>query len=36
VAVAVIFWLLFLISGVPGFFPDRIEEWLRGIPGLAR
>lgn len=36
VAVAVIFWLLFLISGVPGFFPDSIEEWLRILPGLDR
>lgn len=36
VAVAVIFWLLFLISGVPGFFPDSIEGWLKGLPGLAR
>ena len=36
VAVAVIFWLLILISGVPGFFPDSIEEWLKRLPGLAR
>jgi uncharacterized protein (TIGR02611 family) len=36
VAVAVIFWLLFLFSGVPGFFPDSIEEWLKSVPGLAR
>ena len=34
-AVAAIFWLMFLISGVPGFIPDAIEEWLKGIPGLA-
>ena len=33
-AVAVIFWLLFLISGVPGFFPDTVEQWLRKVPGL--
>jgi uncharacterized protein (TIGR02611 family) len=33
-AVAVIFWLLFLISGVPAFFPDTIEEWVRRVPGL--
>jgi len=35
-AVVVIFWLLFLISGVPGFFPDNVEKWLRQIPGLAQ
>jgi uncharacterized protein (TIGR02611 family) len=34
-AVAAIFWFMFLISGVPGFFPDSVEEWLKGIPGLA-
>jgi len=34
-AVAVIFWLLLLISGVPGFFPDAVEVWLRKIPGLG-
>ena len=33
--VAAIFWLLFLISGVPGFLPDSIEEWLKKVPGLA-
>jgi len=26
---------LFLISGVPGFFPDSIEEWLTRVPGLG-
>ena len=35
VAVAVIFWLLFLVSGVPGLFPDAVEEWLKKVPGLA-
>jgi uncharacterized protein (TIGR02611 family) len=35
VAVAAIFWLMFLISGIPGFFPDSIDEWLKTIPGLA-
>jgi len=35
-AIAVIFWLLFLISGVPAYFPDNIEEWLKSVPGLAR
>jgi len=34
-AVAVVFWLLFLISSVPSFFPDSIEQWLKGVPGLA-
>lgn len=34
-AVAAIFWLLFLISDIPGFFPDTVEDWLRKVPGLA-
>lgn len=34
-AVAAIFWLLFLISGVPGFFPDVVQQWLEKVPGLA-
>jgi uncharacterized protein (TIGR02611 family) len=34
-AVAAFFWLMFLVSGVPGFFPDGVEEWLQGVPGLA-
>ncbi|MBC7560191.1 MAG: TIGR02611 family protein [Dermatophilaceae bacterium] len=34
IAVAAIFWALFLISGVPPFFPDSIEQWIRGVPGL--
>jgi uncharacterized protein (TIGR02611 family) len=34
-AVAAFFWLMFLISGVPGFFPDAVEEWLRKLPGLG-
>ena len=34
-AVAAIFWLLFLMSGVPGFFPDTVETWLKRVPGLA-
>lgn len=33
--VAVVFWLLFLISGVPPFLPDSIEEWIKRVPGLA-
>ena len=34
-AVAAIFWLLFLISGVPGYFPDVVEGWLKKLPGLG-
>lgn len=34
-AVAAVFWLMFLISGVPGFFPDSVEEWIKRLPGLA-
>ena len=34
-AVAAIFWLLFVISGVPGYLPDSVEEWLKKVPGLA-
>ena len=33
-AVAAIFWLLLLISGVPGYFPDVVEQWLKKVPGL--
>lgn len=33
--VAAFFWLLFLIGGVPTFFPDSIREWLENRPGLA-
>ena len=35
-AVVVIFWLLFMILGVPGYLPDAIEEWLQKLPGLAK
>jgi uncharacterized protein (TIGR02611 family) len=34
-AVAAVFWLLFLISGVPGYLPDVVEQWLRRVPGLG-
>ena len=34
VLVAAFFYLLFLVSGVPGFFPDRAEGWLATVPGL--
>ena len=33
-AVAVVFWLLFLLSVVPAFLPDSIENWLKTLPGL--
>jgi uncharacterized protein (TIGR02611 family) len=36
VAVALFFWLLFRVSGVPAFFPDSVEKWLAQVPGLAR
>ena len=34
-AIAAIFWLLFLISDIPGFFPDVVERWLWTVPGLG-
>jgi uncharacterized protein (TIGR02611 family) len=34
-AVAAIFWLLLLISGLPGYLPDPVVEWLEKVPGLA-
>lgn len=34
-AVAVIFWLLFMLSGVPSFFPDPAEDVLHKVPGLG-
>jgi uncharacterized protein (TIGR02611 family) len=34
-AVAAIFWLLFLISGVPSYLPDAVEAWLKKVPGLG-
>jgi uncharacterized protein (TIGR02611 family) len=32
--VAAVFWLLLLISAVPGYFPDQVQEWLKKVPGL--
>ncbi|WP_270888136.1 TIGR02611 family protein [Pedococcus sp. 5OH_020] len=32
--VAVVFWALFAVSGVPGFLPDAARDWLRSLPGL--
>ena len=34
-SVAVLFWLLFLLSGVPALLPDSVEKWLKQVPGLA-
>ena len=34
-AVAAIFWLMFLVGGVPDFLPDTIEQWVSKLPGLA-
>lgn len=35
VLVLAVFYGLFLLSGVPGFFPDLIEERLTRLPGLG-
>lgn len=32
--VALVFWGLFALAGVPTWFPDIVEEKLRGLPGL--
>ena len=34
VVVAVCFWLVFLVSGVAGFLPALVREWLGHVPGL--
>lgn len=34
-AVLTIFYLLFLLGGVPGLFPDAIEGPLRLLPGIG-
>jgi uncharacterized protein (TIGR02611 family) len=34
VLVAGLFYLLFLVSGVPALMPDAIETWIKGLPGL--
>lgn len=34
VLVWLIFWAYFAFMGVPGFFPDWAEEWLRKLPGV--
>jgi uncharacterized protein (TIGR02611 family) len=35
-AVAAIFWLLFLVGGVRGYFPDTVQPWLEKVPGLGQ
>jgi uncharacterized protein (TIGR02611 family) len=35
ILVAALFWALFAISEVPGFFPDTVERWLKNLPGLG-
>lgn len=32
--VAACFWLVFLVSGVPGFLPGQVKDWLAHVPGL--
>ncbi|YAL81856.1 TIGR02611 family protein [Dermacoccaceae bacterium W4C1] len=32
--VLAIFWALFYFSGIPGFFPDAVKDWLHKVPGL--
>jgi len=34
VLVLAIFYGLFLVSGVPGLFPDVAEDWIKDLPGL--
>jgi uncharacterized protein (TIGR02611 family) len=34
VLVCAVFYLLFLVSGVPGLMPDRATAWLVRLPGL--
>jgi len=34
VLVGAVFYLLFLVSGVPGLVPDQAEAWLVRLPGL--
>jgi uncharacterized protein (TIGR02611 family) len=33
-AVCLFFYLLFLVSGVPGLLPDLVEDWAKALPGL--
>lgn len=34
VLVVAVFWVLFKLSGVPGFLPDAVERWLHAHAGL--
>lgn len=33
--VLAIFWVMLRVSGIPGFFPDWLEDLLRSVPGLG-
>lgn len=33
--VLAVFWLLFKLSGVPGFFPDGVQTWMRANLSLG-
>jgi uncharacterized protein (TIGR02611 family) len=33
--VAAIFWLMFLVTSVPSYLPDVVENWLKKLPGLG-
>ena len=33
--VAAVLWLLVVVSGVPRYLPDVIEDWLKGLPGVG-
>jgi uncharacterized protein (TIGR02611 family) len=35
-AVVAIFWLLLLISAVPSYLPDLVQQWLKKAPGVQR
>lgn len=35
VVVLLIFWGLFALSGVPGWFPETVKQWLARLPGLG-
>jgi uncharacterized protein (TIGR02611 family) len=35
ILVAALFYVLFLTSGVPGFLPNNVEQWLSKLPGLS-
>jgi uncharacterized protein (TIGR02611 family) len=34
-AVALFFWVLFLVTRVPSYLPDVVEKWLKKVPGLG-